>query len=1654
MWWNRGKRSRRQAKAQGLRSRRQVSALSAARASRLTLEPLERRDLLAGDWTVMVYMDGDNSLEAAAFADFLELANIGSTANVNIVAQVDVYSAWSGTLRGLVEKDAALSSSWGTNLGEVNMGDSASLVSFVSWAMSNYSATNYALILWDHGSGLYGVCFDEHSGGDGLTMTELDSAFNLFPNISLVGFDACLMSMTEVAYQLVGEADVLVASEESIPNDGFEYDQFLNQLVGNSTMTAAELATYMVNSYEARYNVFNPDTTLAAIQLSAVGNVSSGLTKAVEDFANVMLTTATANDWALVQAARDNTYYFTDTTFVDLADFMKRVHDTGTFSLAAGDAIRNAAQDVLDALQASVIESYRGSTVDLGTTTIVTGLSIYCPDVGQTVTTEYSSLPFAQDTKWDTFLQKMVVTNYSNATYVDSSSAPGVYGPGDTIYIRVHFSDAVNVTGSPYLLLETGSTDRQATYESALSTSTVLVFKYTVTAGDTSSDLDYTSSTALNLNGGTITDATSGTPLTALARSLPAPGTTGSLSNRADLVIDTVPPTVSNVSATNTNGPYGVGQVIYVTVQFSEPVFVTGAPTLALNTGKTATYASGDGTSTLTFTYTVGAGESSSDLDYTSTSALSLNGGTIKDGSNADATLTLAAPGASGSLGANKNIVIETVAPTVSNVTSSTANGTYPAGQVILVSVQFSEAVFVTGVPLLTLETGTNDREATYSSGAGTSTLVFQYTVMAGDVSGDLDYVSTTALALNGGTIRDAAGNNATLTLATPGAAGSLGANKSIVIDGIAPTVVNVASTTPNGTYNKGSVINVTVEFSEVVMVTGTPTLLLETGATDRTAAYASGSGSTTLVFKYTVQQNDDSSDLDYLSSAALSVVAGSIKDTVGNNALLTLANPGEAHSLGANAAIVVSTSAKDLYMVADGNDDTILVRISGVYFQILVNNVLQYEEFNSVVKSGSVKIVGSSDNETITVSSGVTTIINLDGGGGNDTLVGGNTVNTWSITGADSGSLNVGLVPFVNIENLRGGSSGDTFVFNATGSISGTVDGGSGTSSDTLNFAARSAQNITLTGLGGNDGFNGAATGAIGGSFLNINYIIGSTTGTSDTLTGRNASSVWRVDSTGASRSYRDVGSNRVLTFTNIEQFVGGTYVDTFQLFTVNVNLVVSGGAGNDVFLIGNGNLSTVTGVITISGGSGNDTITFNDGGNAAEVDYHVNISSAPNTVTSTLPDGSNRGFGRVVYDSAIESVVVNGTTGANVFHVAPSTTTTFTFNGDSPVVGDATVDTLDVDFGDARGKTISYDPATGNGSWSFLGSGTPVTGVRKTINFTSIENYNYPELLVVSSDAGTTAQPIVNVYDVGSGDLLASFLAYESGYRYGVSVALGDLTGDGIPEIVTAPGILRSVEVRVFSLSGVELTQFRTEAYASSYTGGASVAVGDVDGDGLNDIITVASNGVAEVRVFRNQYGSASDPIVDAPIRRFSAFSTSSLSGTTVTVADYLGNGGGDEIIVGSGSGIVATVKVFDPDTFTVSKYYPIATVTYTPLTSVLGANFKGGVSVAMADVNGDSVLDFFAAAGTGGSSYIVVLDGATAQVLGSYQAYTGSGKDTPLRVLAKDVNHDGVVEVLTAQGPDGTSKTIKIWNILNYSAVDFVIADASDFFGFRIA
>jgi DNA invertase Pin-like site-specific DNA recombinase len=150
----------------------------------------------------------------------------------------------------------------------------------------------------------------------------------------------------------------------------------------------------------------------------------------------------------------------------------------------------------------------------------------------------------------------------------------------------------------------------------------------------------------------------------------------------------------------------------------------------------------------------------------------------------------------------SSTVTFDKTAPTITSITSTQANGSYPASTVIPVSVAFSEVVTVTGTPTLVLNDGGT---ATYQSGSGTNTLVYSYTVSSGENTSDLT-VSSAA-----GSVADVTGNVANMTLPV---GANLGNNSDIVIDTTAPTV---ALSTSVSTPTNASPFTVTVTFSEPV---------------------------------------------------------------------------------------------------------------------------------------------------------------------------------------------------------------------------------------------------------------------------------------------------------------------------------------------------------------------------------------------------------------------------------------------------------------------------------------------------------------------------------------------------------------------------------------------------------------------------------------------------------------------------------------------------------------------------------------------------------------------------------------------------------------------------------------------------------------------
>lgn len=373
----------------------------------------------------------------------------------------------------------------------------------------------------------------------------------------------------------------------------------------------------------------------------------------------------------------------------------------------------------------------------------------------------------------------LAVTIDATAPVVSTVTVPAsaAYGSSATLSFTVHTDDIVYVdtsTGTPRLELTIGATTRYASYVSG-SGSSSLVFSYAVQAGD--SDSDGITVAGLSANGGKLADLAGNALDTTLHGVAPTAG----------VLVDTQAPTVTSV-AVPADATYYTGDALEFTVNYNEAVYVNtsgGTPRIALTIGGTtryASYVSGSGSSALLFRYTVVNGDS--DADGISVGTMAVNGGTLADGAGNAGTVAL------NSIGSTGGVLVDGSQPSVINVSSATPNGAYRQGQTITITVAFSAPVEVNtvgGSPTLSLSTGAT---ATYLSGGGSSTLVFQYTVGAGENSADLDYASSAALAANGALIYESGGGgrNASLVLLAPGSAGSLGANRAIVIDTLAPS--------------------------------------------------------------------------------------------------------------------------------------------------------------------------------------------------------------------------------------------------------------------------------------------------------------------------------------------------------------------------------------------------------------------------------------------------------------------------------------------------------------------------------------------------------------------------------------------------------------------------------------------------------------------------------------------------------------------------------------------------------------------------------------------------------------------------------------------------------------------------------------------------
>ncbi len=253
--------------------------------------------------------------------------------------------------------------------------------------------------------------------------------------------------------------------------------------------------------------------------------------------------------------------------------------------------------------------------------------------------------------------------------------------------------------------------------------------------------------------------------------------------------------------------------------------------------------------------------------------------------------------------------VIETV-PSASSVAITSSAGTdnrYAIGDVIEVSATFTEVVMVTGSPRIAVN-GLSGKFFTYSSGSGTNTLVFAYTVVQGDSAASGVGVSADTLALNGGTIKDSANASVTLTHS------AVSNSTAHIVDGVLPTVSSFSTAKANGSYKAGEQITITATVSESVQAGASIDVTLDSGAT---LTLTSASAGTTLSGTYTVSAGENSADL-----TVSSFTINSVLDTAGNGMTSTALPTGSSNIAGVKAVVIDTIAPTILRMSvsADGS--------------------------------------------------------------------------------------------------------------------------------------------------------------------------------------------------------------------------------------------------------------------------------------------------------------------------------------------------------------------------------------------------------------------------------------------------------------------------------------------------------------------------------------------------------------------------------------------------------------------------------------------------------------------------------------------------------------------------------------------------------------
>lgn len=367
-------------------------------------------------WTVMVWGAADNNLLPFEIHNIKDIETVGSTSDVNVVTQFD-FGDPTGASRILLQKGSApegeIASPAVEQLGNVDMADPQTMSDFIQWSMTNYPAEHYMFIVNDHGDGWRG-CIEDDSAGTFMTLPQLHAGLQNAQDatgtkIDVLGFDACLMAMGEVGYELKDNASFIVGSQQTEGAAGWRY----------STILTTQLLTGLNEAIRKRLPVEPKDVAAAAVTSAQttqddLPTMSAFDLSKAEDLKSAMDVFAAefTKDGSFDTSRMSDIYYNTQGfyDYSDLASFCQNVKDEPSSS----DALKAAADGVLSAVSSMVIAEEHSSDYPNAH-----GVSI---ELGADLS-GYGETQFAQNSQW-TGVQAKIQSALSSAP------APGGDGDG------------------------------------------------------------------------------------------------------------------------------------------------------------------------------------------------------------------------------------------------------------------------------------------------------------------------------------------------------------------------------------------------------------------------------------------------------------------------------------------------------------------------------------------------------------------------------------------------------------------------------------------------------------------------------------------------------------------------------------------------------------------------------------------------------------------------------------------------------------------------------------------------------------------------------------------------------------------------------------------------------------------------------------------------------------------------------------------------------------------------------------------------------------------------------------------------------------------------------------------------------------------------